>query len=57
MKIIITIIGMVAAIIGCLGFILGAFGGSPSILAGGIVVMTISVYLIAIVAQGDKNGR
>ena len=55
MKIIITIIGMITAILGCLGFIIGAFGGSPSILAGGIVVMTISVYLIAIVAQGDKN--
>ena len=55
MKIIITIIGMIAAILGCLGFVIGAFGGSPSILAGGIVVMTISIYLIAIVAQGDKK--
>lgn len=55
MKIIITIIGMVAAIIGCFGFIIGAFGGSPSILAGGLVVMTISVYLIAVIAQGDNN--
>lgn len=55
MKIVITIIGMIAAILGCLGFIIGAFGGSPTILTGGIGVMTISVYLIAIVAQGDKN--
>ena len=55
MKIIITIIGMIAAILGCLGFIIGTFGGSPTILTGGIVVMIISVYLIAIVAQGDKN--
>ena len=54
-KIIITIIGMIAAILGCLGFIIGTFGGSPTILTGGIVVMIISVYLIAIVAQGDKN--
>jgi len=42
-KIVITIIGMIAAIFGCLGF------------TGGISVMIISVYLIAVVAQGENN--
>ena len=55
MKTLLLILGSILAVAGCLGFVIGAFGGSPSILAGGIVVMTISVYLIAIVAQGDKN--
>ena len=57
MKVLIILIGLICAVLGCLGFVIGAFGGSPSILVGGMVVMIISVYLIAIVAQGDKNGR
>ena len=55
MKVLIILIGLICAVLGCLGFVIGAFGGSPSILVGGMVVMIISVYLIAVVAQGDKN--
>lgn len=55
MKTLLLILGSILALMGCFGFIIGTFGGSPEILISSMVLMIISVYLIAVIAQGETH--
>lgn len=55
MKTLLLILGSVLAVSGCLGFVIGAFGGSPEITISSMILMILSVYLIAVIAQGETH--
>ena len=55
MKVLIILIGLICAVLGCLGFVIGAFGGSPEITISSMILMILSVYLIAVIAQGETR--
>ena len=55
MKTLLLIIGSILAIAGCLGFVIGVFGGSLEITISSMILMILSVYLIAVIAQGETH--
>ena len=55
MKTLAFVIGLVAAPVGSLCFILGAFGDSSSYLMVGILGMAVSVYLMNYVFNGERK--
>jgi|GEM_PF-4794250 len=55
MKTLAFVIGLVAAPIGSLCFILGAFGDSHNHMLVGILGMAVSVYLMNYVFNGERK--